>query len=135
MTKHNWPTREEWAYRQQHPYWDSDTGCPFEDRYSHRLSDYATPEEIAAAVAALENLWRQHGRRMRDLKLKGSPLYRQPNEKELAFLRRLWAMSKADMDVASGSNLTFESPRGFPADSIRASLTHANRNFHHSKAR
>ena len=36
---------------------------------------------------------------------------------------------------ASGSNLTFESRRGFPADSIRASLAHANRNFHHSQAR
>jgi hypothetical protein len=37
-------------------------------------------------------------------------------------------------DHPSGSNLTFESPRGFPADSIRASLTYANRNFHHSQA-
>ena len=37
-------------------------------------------------------------------------------------------------DGTSGSNLTFESPRGFPADSIRESDA-ANRNFHHSKAR
>ena len=34
----------------------------------------------------------------------------------------------------SGSNLTFESEEGFPADSSRASLAHANRNFHHSQA-
>ena len=36
--------------------------------------------------------------------------------------------------VPSGSNLTFESEEGFPADSSRASLAHANRNFHHSQA-
>src|SRR5258705_2968041 len=34
----------------------------------------------------------------------------------------------------SGSNLTFESEEGFPADSSRASLAHENRNFHHSQA-
>ena len=98
--KHNWPTRERWAAMRQHPYWDSETGCPFHEGYGHRLSDYATPEEIAAAIAALENLWRQHGRMMRELKLKGSPLYRRPDEDALAFLRRLHAMSNADMDVA-----------------------------------
>ena len=36
--------------------------------------------------------------------------------------------------AASGSNLTFESEEGFPADSSRASLAHANRNLHHSQA-
>jgi hypothetical protein len=35
----------------------------------------------------------------------------------------------------SGSNLTFESRRGFPADSIRASLADANGNFHYAQAR
>jgi hypothetical protein len=98
--KHNWPTREQWADMRQHPYWDSETGCPFSDRYSHHLSDYATPEEIDAAIDALENLWRQYGRKMRELKLKGSPLHRQPDEKQSAFLHRFCAMSKADMDVA-----------------------------------
>ena len=24
-----WPSRERWAYQRQHPYWDSETGCPF----------------------------------------------------------------------------------------------------------
>ena len=37
--------------------------------------------------------------------------------------------------IASGSNLTFESREGFPADSIRASLAHANWNLHYSQAR
>ena len=36
--------------------------------------------------------------------------------------------------VASGSNLTFESWKGFPSGSLHASLAHANRNFHYSQA-
>src|SRR6476660_4756648 len=32
--------------------------------------------------------------------------------------------------IASGSNLTFESWKGFPSGSLHASLAHANRNFH-----
>ena len=36
---------------------------------------------------------------------------------------------------ASGLNLTFESLKGFPPVSHHASLTDANRNFHHSQAR
>ena len=40
----NWPSRAEWAEPKRHPYWDSETGCPFAAKYSHRLS-VATPEE------------------------------------------------------------------------------------------
>ena len=36
--------------------------------------------------------------------------------------------------ITSGSNLTFESEAGFPPHWSRASLAHANRNFHHSQA-
>jgi hypothetical protein len=36
--------------------------------------------------------------------------------------------------VASGSNLTFESWKGFPSGSLHASLAHANRNFDFSQA-
>jgi len=42
---------------------------------------------------------------------------------------------KSRTSTASGSNLTFESRQGFPADSIRASLAHANWNLHYSQAR
>jgi hypothetical protein len=98
---YNWPSREEWAHCRQHPYWDSETGCPFADKYSHRFSGYATPDEIAAAITALEGLWRQHGRRMRELKAKGSPLYRQPQEDESAYLHRVFAMSIAEMAIAN----------------------------------
>ena len=37
-------------------------------------------------------------------------------------------------DGTSGSNLTFESWKGFPSGSLHASLAHANRNFHCSQA-
>jgi hypothetical protein len=68
----NWPSREEWAYRRQHPYWDSDTGCPFADKYGHRLSDYASAEEIAVLIAALKNLYRDKGCEMRIAKLQAN---------------------------------------------------------------
>ena len=42
-------------------------------------------------------------------------------------------LSRQPRPAPSGSNLTFESEEGFPADSSRASLAHANRNFHHSQ--
>jgi hypothetical protein len=35
---------------------------------------------------------------------------------------------------SNGIRLTFESPRGLPAESMHASLAHANRNFHYSQA-
>jgi hypothetical protein len=64
----NWPSREEWADRRRHPYWDGETGCPFADKFGHRLSDYATTEEIAALIATLKNLYRDMGREMRTAK-------------------------------------------------------------------
>jgi hypothetical protein len=97
----NWPTREEWAHSRQHPYWGGETGCPFADRISHRLSGYATADEIAAAIAGLEDLWRQYGRKMRELKASGSPLYQQPGEGKASFVGRVLAMSDADMKIAT----------------------------------
>jgi hypothetical protein len=63
--QYNWPSREEWADRRRHPYWDCETGCPFDDKFKHRLSDYATREEITALVTALNNLYRDKGRELR----------------------------------------------------------------------
>jgi hypothetical protein len=99
MTR-NWPTREEWAERRRSPYWDCETGCPFADSYGHSLSDYATADEIAAAIVGLEERWRQHGRRMRELKAKGSPLYLQPGESRSVWYRRYDQMSDADQGAA-----------------------------------
>src|SRR5262249_1754579 len=52
--------------------WDSETGCPFGDKYKHALSDYATRKEIAALIAALKNLYRDKGREMRAAKLRAA---------------------------------------------------------------
>jgi hypothetical protein len=64
-----WPSREEWADRQRHPYWDfSETGCPFHDKLKHRLSDYATREEISITISVLKDLYREKGLKMRAAK-------------------------------------------------------------------
>jgi alkanesulfonate monooxygenase SsuD/methylene tetrahydromethanopterin reductase-like flavin-dependent oxidoreductase (luciferase family) len=44
-------------------------------------------------------------------------------------------IAPANINPASGSNLTFESRKGFPADSMRASLADANGNLHHAQIR
>jgi hypothetical protein len=77
---YKWSTREEWAYRRQHPYWDSETGCPFDDKYSHRLSDYATADEIAALTMALKNLYRELGRALRVLNQHLKPVSQRKGE-------------------------------------------------------
>jgi hypothetical protein len=41
-----------------------------------------------------------------------------------------WAANPAAVFAASGSNLTFESRRGFPIELAYASLAHAYRDFH-----
>ena len=43
-------------------------------------------------------------------------------------------MAETCIKHPSGSNLTFESWKGFPSGSLHASLAHANRNFHYSQA-
>jgi hypothetical protein len=95
-----WPSREEWAYRRQHPYWDSDTGCPFDNKYGHHLSDYATAEEIAALIAAMKALWRDYGRKLREAKRAAGSLCLQPGEKNLDFYRRWKGMSEAERELA-----------------------------------
>lgn len=99
--KYNWPTREEWAHRERHPYWDTETGCPFRGKFGHCLSDYASTLEIATAITALEELWRRYGRELRELNRQGSPLYPQANEaNEAKYYRRYIAMSDAEKEIA-----------------------------------
>ena len=57
MTKHNWPTREQWAENRRALY--EGPGSDW------RLSQHASEVEIAAAIAACENLWRDLGRQMK----------------------------------------------------------------------
>jgi hypothetical protein len=98
-----WPTREQWAEQQRCTYWNwADTGCPFSDKFGHRLSDYATPEEIAALILAVENIWRELGRRMKQAKRVAGPLCQQPGETRTACGRRWHALPDGeDKDLAA----------------------------------
>jgi hypothetical protein len=96
----NWPSREEWAYRRQHPYWDSDTGCPFADKYGHRLSDYASAEEIAVLIAALKDLYRKLGRELRTANLRIKPSDRQQRgEGHAAWYRRFKLLAREEQEL------------------------------------
>jgi hypothetical protein len=63
-----WPSRERWAEMQQRPYWSEGERCPYDDNYSHQLSDYATPEEIVTLIARLKKRYRELGREMKTVK-------------------------------------------------------------------
>ena len=92
-----WPTGAQWAYRQQHAYWDSADGCPFE--VEHALSHYAEPGEIATLVAQLKQLYHELGREMRAAKLQAGPLLRQPGELGHDYSRRVLSLSRAEHDL------------------------------------
>jgi hypothetical protein len=91
----NWRSREQWAYRRRHPYWDSDC-CPFADKYSERLSDHATAEEIAALTTALQDLYRELGRTLRATNLRAAPHQQQRGEGCAAWYRRLHQLPQDD---------------------------------------
>ena len=99
MTKYNWPSREQWAERRQHRYWDCETSCPFADKYSHRLSAYATVEEIAALTTALKDLYRELGRQGRALGSRVKPLQQQRGEGQKAWYQRFKQMSSEDRET------------------------------------
>jgi hypothetical protein len=94
-----WPTREQWAYRQQHAYWDSADGCPFADQIEHALSHYAEPGEIATLVVQLKQLYRELGREMRAAKLRAGPLLQQPGEPSSDFHNRTWNLPSAEKEL------------------------------------
>jgi hypothetical protein len=62
--KYNWPSREEWAERQRTVYYGYLEDLP----RSGAIADYASPEEVAAAIKALREIWCDYGRRMRETK-------------------------------------------------------------------
>jgi hypothetical protein len=64
VSTHVWPSREEWAKDQRTPYYDHFEGGEG-SIISNRLADYADETTIAAAIKALESLWRELGRQMR----------------------------------------------------------------------
>jgi hypothetical protein len=76
-----WPTREEWARNRTTVCAGSENPNPA----SGRLSDYASPEETAALVAALKVEWRALGERVREAKIRIGPLARRPSETGAAY--------------------------------------------------
>ncbi len=54
-----WPGRQEWAERRRDPNWFDHI------EVSNRLADYATQAEINDTMAAIKDLWRALGRKMR----------------------------------------------------------------------
>ena len=96
--KRNWPSREQWAELQRSTYWDSETGCPFASDYSHRLSDYASAEEAAAAIDAVNDRLKTIRKVRREANKALGPLGRQPGESKRAYHRRLYDMTRSDFD-------------------------------------
>jgi hypothetical protein len=60
---YNWPTREEWAVQQRTVYYDM-----LEDLISTSLSNYASDDEVAAAITALRKIWCTYGHQMKEAK-------------------------------------------------------------------
>lgn len=102
MTKHtrNWPSREQWAYRKQHPYCDSETGCPFDDKYSRHLSAYADAEEIEGLRAALKYVHYELGCALKAVNLRLNPSQKQQRgEGRAAWYQRFKQMSPEDREA------------------------------------
>jgi hypothetical protein len=98
---YEWPSREQWAEQHQHPYpdWIEGGRCPYADKYSHRLSDYATSEEVAALTTALKNLYRDLGRKLQaaNLCIKTSD-QQQRGEGHAAWYRRFRELPPEDQE-------------------------------------
>ena len=96
--KYNWPSREEWAYRRQHPPYEHYPENPV----GRRLSDFATAEEIATLLFDLKVMWHEKGRAMAKAKAAAGPLARQPGETRGAYRRR-WCneMTEAEQNISS----------------------------------
>jgi hypothetical protein len=105
MTEWNWDTREEWAKRVRTAYFDS---MP---EPSTELSDYASEEEVSRAIAELQQLWRQYGRTMRELKARAPYLAHQPGETVWAWNKRYYAMSEDDRLVVEAMSTPQERRR------------------------
>ena len=67
---------------------------------SRELSLYASPEEIAAAIAALRMIWSDYGRQMKIAAKEAGPLARWPRENIYLYDRRFWAMSETEQELA-----------------------------------
>src|SRR3974390_3843611 len=76
---------------------ETNRNCPSRSR---ELSLYASPEEIAAAIAALPMIWSDCGRQMKIAAKEAGPLARWPRENTYLYDRRFWAMSETEQELA-----------------------------------
>jgi hypothetical protein len=91
-----WPSREVWAERRRTFYADD-----LPDYVSRDVANYGTSEEIEWAIADLEALYKDLGRKMKAAKAEAGPLVQQPGEAREAYYARWRAMSPADQDLAA----------------------------------
>ncbi|UGX95790.1 hypothetical protein G6321_00011880 [Bradyrhizobium barranii subsp. barranii] len=99
--KYDWPSREEWAERRRSAYWDSESPHPY--RASGKLSHYASPEEITAAITGLKKPWADYGRQMKAAAAKAGPLARQAGERDTVWVSRFLSMGGEDRELAGES--------------------------------
>src|SRR5215469_2398884 len=83
------PTREEWARRQRTLYIGDGDGPPEVRAVSRKLSDYATPEEIATVIAELERRYRGLLKDVMQAKKRAEPWLQRKGEDSRAWYRRL----------------------------------------------
>jgi hypothetical protein len=94
---YEWPSRERWAEHYVHPPWDEGDRCPYNDRYSQALSDYATPEEIAALTTALKDHYRKLGSELKAVNLCIDPAHQQQRgEGQVVWYRRYKELPEAE---------------------------------------
>jgi hypothetical protein len=108
MPAYCWPSREEWAERRSTVYQDMENPQPA----SGRLGDYASAEEIALAIAELEEAWRTSGRDMRAAKLRAGALAQQPGETRTVYTKRWIAATEAEQELM-GADDEFRFKRQF----------------------
>ena len=96
---YEWPSRERWAEQYSHPHWDECARCPYDDNYSHQLSDYATPQEIATLIANLKERYRELGREMQMVKPHAS--IQAKGEGMAAWYQKLRTLPQVTQDATS----------------------------------
>jgi hypothetical protein len=94
MTERDWPTREQWARNRTTVFAGDENPHPA----SRRLSDYASADEIAAAIEAIKAARLQTLRTERAADLALGLLGRQRGESRRGYETRFRTMSRAEQD-------------------------------------
>lgn len=92
ISRKPWPSREEWAKTQQTYYWDDYIPV------SNRVRDYASDDELAAAVEELRSRIKLLDAQVREAKKVVGHLVQQKGETKMAYCRRWMAMTEEEQD-------------------------------------